>query len=385
METEIIKIKVTLSVADALAARVAPGERVLEVPVADLSAEDKAELEYYHERENTFGRYRVNDGDQYGVGVLLGVATPDLAGIHDALLASKADRAKKEEAIAASHARMLDNYREVVEKFLSIPDGPETLYIYRDGTISHHSVQPAQLKGVRVPSLPDCPNEICRVEEAMRLTAQAKEHIAAIKAHNEKLVHDHGDEVAAMYAAHDKKKAEAEQRKADAEKRAKAAAAVKAEKDAQEEKEAQPKRLTEAVYAETFNGYDSDNYSTPWGAQCVRKGANDLDFIFVTNAYDGDASGGIVRVPCMPGEVIAVGQKGRVGNPTYLRYLQMIPSGAMKVLMRGGAVHALKEARTKQSDTSRLADIPDEELLAEVARRGLSVKARVKRPKKTSP
>jgi hypothetical protein len=68
-----------------------------------------------------------------------------------------------------------------------------------------------------------------------------------------------------------------------------------------------------------------------------------LHYDFRAADYGAGSAGGTVEIPCVPGEIIAVGQKDKRGNPSYSCIMRMEADREMEVLTRLEAKKALKK------------------------------------------
>jgi|GEM_PF-827738 len=121
-----------------------------------------------------------------------------------------------------------------------------------------------------------------------------------------------------------------------------------------------------------YDGYNSRRYSRPWGALVKLKGAR-LEYDFTAGNYLGDSRGGAVVIECEIGDVVATGQRdGRGGNTKNELYI-VKENGELENTDRKGAYDHLNDHLNEQGkdDVNPLKDFTDEELLAEIKRRGL--------------
>lgn len=115
-----------------------------------------------------------------------------------------------------------------------------------------------------------------------------------------------------------------------------------------------------------YKGYNTRRYSKPWGAK-IKLSGNKLEYDFSVGNYLGDGAGGAVVIECNVGDVVATGQRdGRGGNTKHEIYI-VKEGGELEEVDRKGAYDHLKANK----DVSPLSKYTDEDLLAEIKKRGL--------------
>lgn len=121
--------------------------------------------------------------------------------------------------------------------------------------------------------------------------------------------------------------------------------------------------------------YNQRRYSRPWIARITEwpvGGKPDVEW----GRYIGDDGGGETEIEANPGDIIRIGQKDHRGGNTSADWYIVQPDGS---LSGSDAVEARKAWDARQADKAvehppvSLADVSDDDLLAEIKRRGLEV------------
>lgn len=118
-----------------------------------------------------------------------------------------------------------------------------------------------------------------------------------------------------------------------------------------------------------YGGYNARRYSKPWGALVTANGTK-LEYDFSKGNYLGDDHGGKVYIDCNAGDVVASGQKDGRGSGTVNDLYIVQEDGTLQETDR---VSALEHLESRKEVASPLAKFSDDELIAEIKRRGLSI------------
>lgn len=127
--------------------------------------------------------------------------------------------------------------------------------------------------------------------------------------------------------------------------------------------------------SQSYGSYNHRRYGKPWIAKITDwpvGGKPDVEW----GRYIGDDNGGETEIEANPGDIVRSGQKDHRGGNTSAEWYVVNADGS---LSGSDAVEARKAWDARKADKAiehppaSLADVSDDELLAEVKRRGLEV------------
>jgi hypothetical protein len=249
---------------------------------------------------------------------------------------AKQDQQAKEDAA-------FSKFEKEVAECLATPPTTKVIGVNQDGKLCiEHGFKVEVLDNLKTPYRPSCsPDRLTELEAKLKQAQQAIEasnasKIAALMPEITK----YWDDLKATWKA---------------EQAARAAAREAAEA------QAAAKALASGVYSVTWGEYNGRRMGRPWAAK-VSLINGKLDYAFVGN-YAGNDDGGLLTVPCVPGEIIGVGQKDYRGDSM----------NVLKIMMEDGSVTSISKADAVRilTPTERAANAPKLERndIAELKRR----------------
>jgi hypothetical protein len=305
---------------------VLPTTVVVEIDPASLTVDERGILASYHPEFYISSSFE----------------DPTLAGL-TAFIVEKARAAtKRKEEIA----EMVASYEAAVEGYLETEPPWGAVPVDRNGRYSSLGSNLFAMDGWQYwemgqPRNPNMGIEGTREDHdrVSNLSEKAWAHFNRFKAENEVAATDRKLEIDAFFTAQDNASAEALREASEAE-----AAELQAQNNW---------RLTHGKYLREFGRYNPSRCGSPWGAKVSLDALGKLEYNFRAAIYDGDASGGTIEVPCMPGEIVAVGQRdNRKPSCTQHYIFLMERDGEMSLLTPGRARKHLLAAAEAAKQTA---------------------------------
>ena len=250
----------------------------------------------------------------------------------------------EDEKLQKEISEKIEDYRAQVEILISTNPPEGEILVGRNGERGQYGHNFFRMRGWNVaemskivpPSLGYNQATQAQLAQVRELSEKVKAHRARFEAENAATAQERMHEIEAFYAAQDNAAEEAKRKVA--------------EKAEQEMIAEQAWRLTNKKYRSEFGSYNDRRCGTPWGARVSLNVFGKLDYDFRAAIYDGDTRGGTVEVPCLPGDIVAVGQRDN-RNPKHTEHniLLMREDGSIEELTPGRArKHFMSTMKTAQ-------------------------------------
>jgi hypothetical protein len=127
--------------------------------------------------------------------------------------------------------------------------------------------------------------------------------------------------------------------------------------------------------AKRFAGYNPRRYGKPWIARITSwpvGGKPDIEW----GTFVGDDEGGEVEILANVGDIVRVGQRDHRGSNTFANWYVVQEDGALQLVDAAAARKAYDEKMANSATSNPpndLTALTDDELVAEIKRRGLEI------------